>query len=28
MCRVEADNISGWMRRSDIWGVFPDETVP
>ncbi len=28
MCRVEADNFSGWMRRSDIWGVFPDETVP
>ena len=28
MCRVEADNISGWMRRADLWGVFPDETVP
>ena len=28
MCRVEADNISGWMRRTDIWGVLPDETVP
>lgn len=28
MCRVEADNISGWMRRADIWGVLPDETVP
>ena len=28
MCRVEADNISGWIRRPDIWGVFPDETVP
>ena len=28
MCRIEADNISGWMRRADIWGVFPDETVP
>jgi SH3-like domain-containing protein len=27
-CRVEADEVSGWMRRSDIWGVFPDETVP
>ena len=27
-CRVETDNHSGWMRRSDIWGVFPDETVP
>ncbi len=27
-CRVETDNLSGWMRRSDIWGVYPDETVP
>jgi len=27
-CRVETDDISGWMRRSDIWGVYPDETVP
>ena len=28
MCRIAADDISGWMRRSDIWGVYPDETVP
>jgi SH3-like domain-containing protein len=28
MCRVEADDLSGWMRRTDIWGVYPDETVP
>jgi SH3-like domain-containing protein len=28
LCRVEADDISGWMRRTDIWGVLPDETVP
>jgi SH3-like domain-containing protein len=27
-CRVEADNISGWLRRTDIWGVYPDEKVP
>ena len=27
-CRVETDDISGWIRRSDIWGVSPDETVP
>ncbi len=27
-CRIETDNLSGWMRRSDIWGVYPDETVP
>jgi SH3-like domain-containing protein len=28
MCRVEANDISGWMRRSDLWGVYPDEKVP
>ncbi len=28
VCRIEADDISGWMRRTDIWGVLPDETVP
>jgi len=28
MCRIEADNIAGWMRRSDLWGVYPDEKVP
>ena len=27
-CRIETDNLSGWMRRSDLWGVYPDETVP
>lgn len=27
-CRIETDDVSGWMRRTDIWGVFPDETVP
>jgi SH3-like domain-containing protein len=27
-CRVETDDIVGWMRRTDIWGVLPDETVP
>ena len=28
MCKVETDEVSGWMRRSDIWGVYPDEKVP
>lgn len=28
MCRVEAEDISGWIRRSDLWGVYPDEAVP
>lgn len=27
-CRVEAQAATGWMRRADIWGVYPDETVP
>jgi SH3-like domain-containing protein len=27
-CRVETDSLSGWMRRSEIWGVYPDEAVP
>ena len=27
-CRIEADDVAGWLRRGDIWGVYPDETVP
>jgi SH3-like domain-containing protein len=27
-CRVETDAVSGWLRRTDIWGVYPDEKVP
>jgi len=27
-CRVETDDVAGWIKRSDLWGVFPDETVP
>ena len=27
-CRVEAGDVTGWMRRTDIWGVYPDESVP
>jgi len=27
-CRIEADGISGWIRRADIWGAYPDEAVP
>lgn len=26
-CRVESQNIRGWLRRSEIWGVYPDEDV-
>jgi SH3-like domain-containing protein len=28
MCRIEANDVSGWMRRTDLWGVYPDEKVP
>jgi SH3-like domain-containing protein len=27
-CRVETASVSGWLRRSDLWGVYPDEQVP
>jgi SH3-like domain-containing protein len=26
-CRIEAADISGWVQRSEIWGVYPDEVV-
>lgn len=27
-CRIESDSVSGWMRRADLWGVYPDEELP
>ncbi|HUK10908.1 MAG TPA: SH3 domain-containing protein [Stellaceae bacterium] len=27
-CRIEVQGIRGWLARGDVWGVFPDETVP
>ncbi len=27
-CRVEAQGIKGWLKRGELWGVYPDETVP
>jgi SH3-like domain-containing protein len=27
-CRIETAAVSGWMRRTDLWGVYPDEKVP
>jgi SH3-like domain-containing protein len=27
-CQVAAQDVTGWMLRTDIWGVFPEETVP
>ena len=26
-CRVDAGEATGWVRRDEVWGVFPDETV-
>lgn len=27
-CWVEAGDATGWIRRADLWGVYPDENVP
>ena len=27
-CRVAAGDITGWIEREDIWGVYPTETAP
>ncbi len=27
-CRIETGGYSGWVRRSEVWGVLPDETQP
>ena len=26
-CRVKAGEISGWLKRDEIWGVYPGEVV-
>ena len=26
-CRVEVDGLSGWVRRDQIWGVYPFEAL-
>ena len=26
-CRIEAAEITGWMQRGEVWGVYPDEVV-
>lgn len=26
-CRVEVNGVQGWLKRDEIWGVYPDETV-
>jgi SH3-like domain-containing protein len=27
-CRIEAAGTSGWIRRDDVWGAYPEEKVP
>jgi SH3-like domain-containing protein len=27
-CRIEAQDIKGWLTRGQIWGVLPGETLP
>jgi SH3-like domain-containing protein len=26
-CRIETQNIKGWLPRADLWGVYSDEAV-
>jgi SH3-like domain-containing protein len=27
-CRIEAGGVSGWLKREEIWGVYPAERIP
>jgi SH3-like domain-containing protein len=27
-CRVELQGMKGWLKRSEVWGVYPSEAVP
>jgi SH3-like domain-containing protein len=27
-CRIEAGDVSGWLRRDEMWGVYAKETYP
>jgi SH3-like domain-containing protein len=27
-CQVEIADRRGWVQRSEVWGVLPDETIP
>jgi SH3-like domain-containing protein len=27
-CRIEVDDVRGWVRRNEIWGVYPQEFYP
>ncbi len=26
-CRVEVAGLKGWLKRGEIWGVYPDESI-
>jgi SH3-like domain-containing protein len=26
-CRLDAGGFRGWLRRSEVWGVYPDEVI-
>lgn len=26
-CRVEIDGLQGWMKREQLWGIYPGETI-
>ena len=27
-CRIEAGDITGWIERANVWGVYPTENIP
>jgi SH3-like domain-containing protein len=26
-CRMEAGGFRGWLRRTEVWGVYPNEVL-
>ena len=26
-CRIEAGGVKGWLKRDEVWGVYPDEVI-
>lgn len=26
-CRVEVNGLQGWLKRDQLWGIYPDETL-
>jgi SH3-like domain-containing protein len=26
-CRVETTGVGGWLKRGEVWGIYPDEVV-